>query len=112
MTRSIAEPDWKVFKELHPIALRRFCDRALEEAAAILANWEKDSQERFLALHELVRNRHRDLARLFDDYRRSTALIQLASMASYGLLTESDLARLTPEGRATVRIWASLGDAS
>ena len=34
MQRTITEPDWKVFRQLHPVALDRFCQRVLAEVDA------------------------------------------------------------------------------
>ena len=29
MSREISEADWKLFRQLHPLALERFCERVL-----------------------------------------------------------------------------------
>ena len=97
--RSIRESDWKLFRELRPIALDRYCERTLGEIAEIAADTRRPSKERYYAIFDLVRQRDRALADLFDDPRRSTALLQLALIYSAGLLTEDELARFSPEAR-------------
>ncbi len=31
MVHTISEPDWKLYRQLHPIALERFCQRVLSD---------------------------------------------------------------------------------
>ena len=33
MQRTISESDWKLFRQLHALALERFCERVLSEVA-------------------------------------------------------------------------------
>ena len=34
MSRDIPERDWKAFREIHPVARARFCERVLSEIAS------------------------------------------------------------------------------
>jgi hypothetical protein len=47
MSREIRESDWKLFRELHPIALNRFCDRVLSEITAVTSDATKTPHARY-----------------------------------------------------------------
>src|SRR5688500_322642 len=97
MSREIRESDWKLFRELHPIAVNRFCERVLSEIAAITSDASKTPHARYGDIFTLVRERDRQIARAFDDKRRSTALLQLGIIHAFGLITDEELGRFSPE---------------
>jgi hypothetical protein len=103
MSRTIRESDWKLFRELHPVALERFCQRVLAEVEQIASFADKTNHERYLAVSQLLKRRDIELAKAFDDARRSTALQQLACLQTEALLTEVEMARFSLETRETVR---------
>jgi hypothetical protein len=104
-TRGFPERDWKVFRELHKIALARYCDRILNEVNRAIANKGESSHDRYLRIYRIIHKRDEEMGRAFNDFRRSTALQQLLIIDSLGLLTEEDLARFTPETRQFVQQW-------
>ena len=106
--RTISESDWKVFRQLHPLALERFCERILAEVAEVGADTGKSAHERYLAMYRLVKRRDKEVAEAFNDLRRSTAWRQLALFRSWGLLTEEEFARFSPETHAVMQVF--LGD--
>ncbi len=97
MSRDIPERDWKVFKELREIALERLCEKILNEAKAQIEQPTKTAHEKYLNLFKLFENRDDDIARGFNDFRRSTAIRQLGISNNMGLLNGEELRRLTPE---------------
>ena len=52
MAREISETDWKLFRQLHPIAMERFCERVLSDAKA-RAFW---TEYYAFALRDVVRD--------------------------------------------------------
>jgi hypothetical protein len=78
VVRAISEPDWKLFRKLHALALERFCEGALSEISRLASEVGKGAHERYLAVSELLQRRDKELAEAFDDYRRSTGWRQLA----------------------------------
>src|SRR5262249_52505141 len=102
MDRGIQEADWKVFRQLRPLALDRFCQRVLAEVGRLAANTDKSHHERYLALFKLLKRRDEELADAFNDSRRSTAVLQVARVQFLELLTAEEFARLSPETRASV----------
>jgi hypothetical protein len=104
MQREITERDWKLLRELKPIALERFCDRVLAELAGVAGARDKGSHDRYLTAFDLIHRRNEELANAFDGLRRSTALFQFAAMRSLGLVTDEELARFSAETREAVRL--------
>jgi hypothetical protein len=105
MMRQISESDWKLFRQLHQIALERFCERALFEVNQLASDADKSAHERYLAVYKQIERRNKELAKAFDGLRRSTAIQQLAVIRSRGLLTEEEFARFSPETRRAVEFF-------
>jgi hypothetical protein len=97
MESRIPEADWKVFRDIHPAVLARFCDRILSEITRLAKDAGKSSHERYLLVFKLIQQRDDDIAAIFNDFRRSTAFLQLAIMHARGLLTSEELARFSTE---------------
>lgn len=102
MDRGIPESDWKLFRQLQPLALDRFCQNVLAELTRLAANAKKSNHDRYLAVFKLLQRRDEELADAFNDPRRSTALVQLARIQFQKLLMEEEFARFSPETRASV----------
>jgi hypothetical protein len=99
---AIKESDWKLFRRFHPIALDRFCERILKDSNTIVSAGSKNHYERYLELYKLVRAKDEDLGRMFNDFRRSTALIQLRLICSFSLLTDEEMAQFSPEAQVWI----------
>jgi len=100
--REIKESDWKIFRQLHAVALERFCQRVLEESEALRGDTTRSAHERYVAIYQLFHERDKEVARLFNDLRRSTAVWQLAAIKAHGLLTEDEFARFSQEAQNRV----------
>ena len=105
MTRQISESDWKLFRQLHPIALERFCEGVLSEINRLASDTGKSAHERYLAVFKRIKRRDKELAEAFDDMRRSTAWRQLAVIRSRRVLTEEEFARFSPETHAMIQVF-------
>ena len=102
MSRDLPESDWKAFLKLREVALERFCERVLGEIGTIASTGATSYHDRYLKIYRLIDNRDEELARAFNDPRRSRAILQLAAINSYGLLSEEELLSFTPETREAV----------
>jgi hypothetical protein len=109
MSLHIPEPDWRLFKRVHGELLERYCTRVLDELAASLKARDGTAHDRYVRAYKLLKDRDKDMARAFDDFRRSTAVMQLAIMRSMGLLTDGDLNVLSEQTQIQVRGIASIG---
>ena len=102
MPSDLPESDWRRFKEVHSKALERYCCRILEEVAAASRDMEGTAYERYLKIFKLINERNEQLANAFDDFRRSTAVMQLGIMRRMELLTDEELVQFSEQTRIRV----------
>ena len=91
MDEHLPEGDWKHLRSVEAVALNRYCARVLEEVAGVIGRTEGLHHERYLRLYAVVEDRDRELARAFNDLRRSTAIQHLAGWIRLHLLTDEEL---------------------
>ena len=109
MPREIKEADWKVLRRVHPVALERFCARVLAEIGSVKNDDARNFHQRYLGIFEIVERSDREMARIFDDLKRSRALTMLAQMCSAGLLTDDEVSSLSPETRSVIDLLRTNG---
>ena len=97
MTQGISESDWKRFRQLHSVALERFCQKILSEIENINAEDSKGFHQRYLDIYKVIERRDKELSNIFDDLSRSTALTHIISIYGRGLLTEDELSGFSQE---------------
>lgn len=105
MSRDIKESDWKFLRQLHPVALERFAQRVLSEMEGIVADAAKSAHQRYLDIYAVIKRRDREIALIFDDLRRSTALTKIAAIRVRGLITEEEFLRFSQETRNIVDVF-------
>jgi hypothetical protein len=98
----IKESDWKLFKEVRPQALQRFCKKVLLEVEGINSDETKSFHQKYLEIYRVLHDRDKELARVFGSLRRSTALVQIAALQLRGLLNEDEFLRFSEETRNVV----------
>jgi hypothetical protein len=104
MAREISESDWQRFRELRQFALERFCKRTLGEIETLSKSPEKSFHERYLSVYRRIEERDQELARAFNDARRSRMLDQLAQMRKLGLLEDQELAGFSEHAQEVVAL--------
>jgi hypothetical protein len=103
MSSHIPESDWRHFKQVHDDLLESYCARVLDDLTAVAKATEGTAHERYVRAYKLLENRDEELARAFDDFRRSTAVMQLAIMRRMGLLSDKDLSVFSTQTQEQVR---------
>jgi hypothetical protein len=83
------------------VSLPRF-DRVSRDGA-------KGHHARYLQIFRIIQQRDREIARLFDNPRRSHALTMLAQIRSQGLLTEDEFSSLSPGTRGAIQMLLGAG---
>src|SRR6266404_886688 len=111
MLGHIPESDWRHFKRVHQVSLERFCQRTLDDLGAMLRARQGSAHEQYRRAYELLENRDEEMARAFDDFRRSTAVMQLAIMRRMGLLSDVELSVFSEQTQQIVRGVDSLRNA-
>jgi hypothetical protein len=99
----IRESDWKLLRRLQPVALDRFCQRVLSDVQATCSDTAATAHERYLQVFKLLREQDKEMAMIFDDMRRSTALYTVTLMRTSGLITDEEFAEFSEELRETIQ---------
>jgi hypothetical protein len=97
MEGDLPEPDWKVVRRLHASALERFCQRVLADVERINGAAGKSAHARYLEVYKLIEEQDKEIEWIFNDLRRSNAVELLCAMCARRLLSEEELAALSPE---------------
>ena len=101
--RGIAESDWKIFRELSPLAVDRLCKRILAELVAKAGDESQSAHERYRDIYRLIKERDEDIAAAFDGPSRSRASIQITFMRRFGLLTPAEVGRFSEDMQRITR---------
>jgi hypothetical protein len=100
----IKESDWRTLKRLRPLALERLCKRVLDEIERVQQDSARTFHQRYLDIYRIVQQHDREMTAIFDDVRRSNAMMKLALMRSSGLLEELEIASFSEETRAAIAL--------
>jgi hypothetical protein len=109
MPEHLPERDWKRWQHLAPILLNRFCDSVVANASSF-STGESSGHEKFLNLFKYIGESNRHVAVVFDNRRRSSAILQIAAAVVRGIMSESELSSFSKETQERVRGIAALGD--
>jgi hypothetical protein len=80
----------------------------LQEIARLATDASSGAHQRYLTIYALMQRRDREIARTFNDPRRSRALQQLSAMHALGLLEVGELNAFTEETREAVKFLSTL----
>jgi hypothetical protein len=93
----ISESDWKVYKRIRDLAQDRYSQRVLDEADRIRQDGRLHVQDRHAELSRMVRERDKEMYRIFDTLRRSSTVRCLMMMRSHDLVTDEEMQSFSPE---------------
>jgi len=96
------ESDWKVLRELTPLAIARLCKRILGEVSRACAPESEPYHDRFCRAYSIMESGNHELGMAFDNLRRSNALLRLTIMKGRGLITDEEFAKFNEETRRRV----------
>lgn len=106
MSGNFPESDWRAFRKLREVALERFSERILGEISRVTSDGRSSPHDRYLQIYKLIMKRDRQIARAFNDPRRSNFFMQLTAIYALDLVKDDELLAFTP---ATQGIVQSLG---
>ena len=109
MPEHLPEHDWKRWQQLAPTLLNRFCDSVVAKAAAF-STGKSSGHEKYLALYEYIDESNRDIAIVFDNRRRSSAILQIAAAVVRGIMSASELSSFSEGTQERVRMIAGIVD--
>jgi hypothetical protein len=108
MPERLPEQDWKRWQQLAPTLLNRFCDSVVTSAAGF-STVQSTGHENFLALYRFVGDSNDAIAIVFDNRRRSSALLQIAAAVVREMMSESELNSFSEETQRRVRSIVAFG---
>ena len=93
----IKESDWKIYRQLQPVILDRYCQWIISEIDRVSKQPETSNHDKYLEIFSLMKKHDREIALLFDNTRRSNAIEQLVGLKSRGLIEDEEFAQLGKE---------------
>jgi hypothetical protein len=102
MACGIVESDWRIFRELLPIWLDRYCAKVNQQLIKKLTDPKRTQHERYVDAYKFIHRKDADLGNGFSDIRRSTATMRLHFIHNLGVMTEEELSRFSESTRRSV----------
>lgn len=99
----IRESDWKLLRRLQPVAIDRFCRRVLSDIQGACSDTAATAHERYAQVFGLIEDQNKTMAEIFDDIRRSNAVLRVTLMRTSGLITDEEFAEFSEELRNAVQ---------
>ena len=97
MNQHIPEKDWKKLRALKETALNIACERIFNKVNALIESRGSQSHKYYLKLWKVMKEEDEEISLMFDDLRRSNAIIKLARWKRNGILSDEDFEALTEE---------------
>jgi hypothetical protein len=91
------ERDWRVFRELRPVWLQRYCAKVNQQVLKKLSDSRRSEHERYIDVYRFIQKKDRELGDAFNDFRRSTATRQISVIRSLGVVSEQEVARFSDQ---------------
>jgi len=85
-------------------ALDLACQRTLDSLSEIISSEDKSAHERYLQLWKTMKAADKNIARMFNNLKRSSAILQLAQWKLNDLITDRDLDSFSPDTLKSVNI--------
>jgi hypothetical protein len=97
VSEGFPESDWRVFRELHPVWLERYCAQLNQQVIKKLSDSRRSEHERYIDVYRFIQKKDRELGDAFNDFRRSTATRQISIIRTLGVVTEQEVARFSEQ---------------
>jgi hypothetical protein len=97
VSEGFPESDWRVFRELRPVWLERYCAKLNQQVIKKLSDSRRSEHERYIDVYRFIQKKDRDLGDAFNDFRRPTATRQISIIRTLGVVTEQEVARFSEQ---------------
>ena len=102
MASHIPEKDWKKLRSLQDEAIQAVCDRVFDKVNELMQSKGTDSYGAYKRLWQLLKREDKQIALMFDDLKRSTAVFKLAMWRQNGLLSDADVNELSESTQKSI----------
>ena len=103
---AIAEKDWKLLRSMKDAKLNLACEQILGSVGSEIINKGNENHKAYLEVWKKVQAGDDDIAEMFNDLRRSNAVLKLAAWKRHGLLTQSELNEFSEETQSAILAFA------
>ena len=103
--RNIPESDWKKIRDMKNEILSISCNQIFEKVDNISIKREGKEHEAYLKLWKLINRENEEISIMFDDLKRSTAILKLASWKRNGLISDERMSEFTDETQQSVELF-------
>ena len=97
MSRDIPERDWKKLRSLKESALNIACERIFQKIEKLIASRGAESHKYYIKLWKLMREQDKEISLMFDDLKRSNAILKLAAWKKNSILSDDNFKEFTEE---------------
>jgi hypothetical protein len=101
--KDLPEADWKRLQSMKVDLLRRASRTAIEHVHGVVIGPNDDPHKVYLNLYRVVESEDRKIGDMFNDMRRSTAILRLGQMVRHGVITTEELQSFTEETQERAR---------
>ncbi len=101
--QSIPEKDWKQLRALKDTMLSIACNRIFEKIEKISKVRKGSEHESYLKVWKMIHKEDSKIAVMFDDLKRSNAIMKLAAWRKNRLLPDKELAQFTEETQNIIK---------
>ncbi len=94
---NIREKDWKIVRTMQDRVLDLACKRILDKFSAVINDNDRSNHAKYRELYKAIHKENKQIANMFDDFKRSSALFQIALWKLNNLITDEDISAFSPE---------------
>jgi len=102
---NIPERDWKILRTLQDGAINCACGKILDKFEEILKERAENENEHkvYLQLWKIMKEKDQYIAIMFDDVKRSNAILKLAIWKRHGVISDEDFSAFSEETQQTIK---------
>ncbi len=93
----IPERDWKKLRSMKDEKLQIACERIFEKITPVIEVRGGESHKAYLDLWKILNKEDKKLGVMFDDIKRSSAILKIAAWKQNGLLSEEEFCQFSEE---------------
>jgi uncharacterized protein YutE (UPF0331/DUF86 family) len=102
--RDIPERDWKKLRGMKEKYLQIVCGRILDKVSKIVEERGEGNHQTYLRLWKTMRQEDSLIADMFDDFKRSTAILKLMIWYRHKLIDKETLKQFSDETREAIEL--------
>lgn len=100
--KDIPEKDWKMIRKLKDEVLNKLCGRILSKVSETLNGSDQTEHGKYLNVYKIINEEDDSIAAMFNDLKRSNAIIKLSLWKQNDLLTEEQFMLFSEETRERI----------